>query len=143
MIFICGLKGKLEGNGNRKSDLNKILIPWGARRLGEFAIGTNKRVQSYMNNVLFDEKCTARFIGALGEAYEECRDSTIGDSYGHCERYDPKGEVALLLMEKLFLRMGRFSSGRCWYRSYRSFHQIKAMSTAQSDRQQVFLTCHV
>lgn len=54
--------------------LHKILdTDEGARRLGEFAIGTNKGVQNYMHNVLFDEKMYGTVHMALGEAYEECK----------------------------------------------------------------------
>lgn len=45
----------------------------GARRLGEFAIGTNANIQNYMYNVLFDEKIQGTVHMAVGEAYEECR----------------------------------------------------------------------
>ena len=45
----------------------------GARRLGEFAIGTNPGVRTYQNNVLFDEKMLGTVHMALGQAYEECR----------------------------------------------------------------------
>ncbi len=45
----------------------------GARRLGEFAIGTNPGIQNYMYNVLFDEKIQGTVHMALGEAYEECK----------------------------------------------------------------------
>jgi aminopeptidase len=44
----------------------------GARRLGEFAIGGNKGVTSYMNNVLFDEKMYGTLHMALGHAYTDC-----------------------------------------------------------------------
>jgi len=44
----------------------------GARRLGEFAIGTNAGVRKYLNNVLFDEKMLGTVHMALGQAYEEC-----------------------------------------------------------------------
>lgn len=44
----------------------------GARRLGEFAIGTNANVRKYMHNVLFDEKMLGTVHMALGQAYEEC-----------------------------------------------------------------------
>lgn len=54
--------------------LHKILdTDEGARRLGEFAIGTNKGIQNYMYNVLFDEKIYGTIHMALGEAYEECK----------------------------------------------------------------------
>lgn len=54
--------------------LNEILnTDEGARRLGEFAIGTNPGIKNYMFNVLFDEKIQGTIHMALGEAYEECK----------------------------------------------------------------------
>jgi aminopeptidase len=64
---------KAEASENQDF-LNKILdTDAGSRRLGEFAIGTNKMVKTYMNNVLFDEKMYGTVHMAIGEAYEECR----------------------------------------------------------------------
>ena len=45
----------------------------GARFLGEFAIGTNKMIQQYMYNTLFDEKMAGTIHMAVGQAYEECK----------------------------------------------------------------------
>ncbi len=69
-------KGKVvKATASENQDfLNKILdTDEGARRLGEFAIGTNPQVENYMNNVLFDEKMRGTVHMALGEAYEECK----------------------------------------------------------------------
>jgi aminopeptidase len=71
--FKDGLVVKAEASENQDF-LNKILdTDAGSRRLGEFAIGTNKMVKTYMNNVLFDEKMYGTVHMAIGEAYEECR----------------------------------------------------------------------
>ena len=75
-IHLWFAKGKVvKATASENQDfLTKILdTDPGARRLGEFAIGTNKRVRSYMNNVLFDEKMYGTVHMALGEAYEECK----------------------------------------------------------------------
>jgi len=69
-------KGKVvrADASENKDFLIKILdTDEGARRLGEFAIGMNPGIQTYMNNVLFDEKIQGTVHMALGEAYEECR----------------------------------------------------------------------
>lgn len=44
----------------------------GARRVGEFAIGTNDGVQVFTRNILFDEKIKGTVHLALGHAYPEC-----------------------------------------------------------------------
>jgi aminopeptidase len=43
----------------------------GARRLGEFAFGTNPGIQSFTKNTLFDEKIGGTLHMALGRAYPE------------------------------------------------------------------------
>ncbi len=52
--------------------LNHILgIDEGAKRLGEFAIGTNPGITKFTKNILFDEKLTGTIHCALGNAFEE------------------------------------------------------------------------
>ena len=41
----------------------------GARRLGEFALGTNTGVDRHTRNVLFDEKMAGTMHCALGQSY--------------------------------------------------------------------------
>jgi aminopeptidase len=43
----------------------------GARRLGEFAFGTNDGITQFTKNVLFDEKIGGTCHMALGRAYPE------------------------------------------------------------------------
>lgn len=43
----------------------------GARHLGEFAIGTNKDIDRFTGNILFDEKIGGSFHMALGAGYPE------------------------------------------------------------------------
>ncbi len=45
----------------------------GARYLGEMAIGTNRGIQKYTLNMLFDEKIGDTIHCALGNAYPECK----------------------------------------------------------------------
>ncbi len=44
----------------------------GARRVGEFAIGLNRGIQTFTKNILFDEKIHGTIHMALGKAYPEC-----------------------------------------------------------------------
>ncbi len=44
----------------------------GARRVGEFAIGLNRGIQTFTKNILFDEKIYGTIHMALGKAYPEC-----------------------------------------------------------------------
>ena len=43
----------------------------GARRVGEFAIGTNDGIQQFTHQILFDEKIGGSFHMALGNGYPE------------------------------------------------------------------------
>jgi aminopeptidase len=43
----------------------------GARRLGEFGIGTNDRIRTFTNNMLFDEKMAGTIHAAIGLGYPE------------------------------------------------------------------------
>lgn len=43
----------------------------GARALGEIAIGTNRQIQTFTSNILFDEKIGGTFHAALGMGYPE------------------------------------------------------------------------
>jgi aminopeptidase len=61
--------------------LDKLLaIDEGARRLGEFGIGTNSAIKVFTNNMLFDEKISGTIHVAAGEAPPETgavKDSAI------------------------------------------------------------------
>lgn len=46
-------------------------IDKGARRLGELGIGTNRKIQRFIKNILFDEKIGGTIHLALGNAYAE------------------------------------------------------------------------
>jgi aminopeptidase len=43
----------------------------GARYLGEFAIGTNKKIQRFIRNILFDEKIGGTIHLAVGNGFPE------------------------------------------------------------------------
>jgi len=49
--------------------LDKIMQIPGARRFGEAAIGTNKRIDRFTRNILFDEKIGGTIHMAIGQSY--------------------------------------------------------------------------
>jgi len=49
----------------------------GARRVGEFAIGTNDRIDRFTGQILFDEKIGGSFHMALGAGYPETRSENV------------------------------------------------------------------
>lgn len=55
----------------------------GARYIGEFGIGTNRRITQYIKDTLFDEKIGGSIHLALGSAYEKCMPENVeGNSSG-------------------------------------------------------------
>lgn len=67
-------KGKVVQAKASKNEkfLNTILTQdEGASRLGEIAIGTNYKIQTFTKNILFDEKIGGTFHAALGMGYPE------------------------------------------------------------------------
>jgi aminopeptidase len=76
---VHGLELRFEGGKvveakaeHNESFLQEMLgLDEGARRLGEFAIGTNKGIQRFIRNVLFDEKIAGTMHIALGSSYFE------------------------------------------------------------------------
>ena len=53
--------------------LRQILaIDDGARRIGEFGVGVNDRIDRFVGDILFDEKIGGTIHLALGRAYAEC-----------------------------------------------------------------------
>ena len=58
--------------GRNEAELNRLLDgDEGARRIGEFGVGTNYAIQQFTSNILFDEKIGGSIHLALGEGYSE------------------------------------------------------------------------
>ncbi len=64
----------VEFSAEKNETLLKSMIETdeGARRLGELGIGTNRGIQRFTKNILFDEKIDGTIHLALGRAYKEC-----------------------------------------------------------------------
>jgi aminopeptidase len=64
----------VEYSAERNKELLKSMIETdeGAKRLGELGIGTNRSIQKFTKNILFDEKIGGTIHLALGRAYKEC-----------------------------------------------------------------------
>ncbi|MGQ9543028.1 MAG: aminopeptidase [Candidatus Bathyarchaeia archaeon] len=59
---------------SKNSDFLEAMIKTdpGSRRVGEFGIGTNMRIDRFTRNILFDEKICGTVHLAIGKAYREC-----------------------------------------------------------------------
>ncbi len=63
-----------EASAEKNEDLlhERLETDEGARRLGEFGIGTNFDIDRFTRNILFDEKIGGTIHLALGSAYRDC-----------------------------------------------------------------------
>ncbi|HEY70171.1 MAG TPA: aminopeptidase [Anaerolineae bacterium] len=69
--FEQGMVVKATAEKNQDYLLQMLDIDEGARRLGEFAIGTNKMINRFIKNILFDEKIGGTIHLALGASFAE------------------------------------------------------------------------
>lgn len=69
LTFKEGLVTEASAESGQDYLLSMLDIDKGARRMGEFAIGTNTGVTRITRNTLFDEKIAGTMHCALGEAY--------------------------------------------------------------------------
>ena len=69
LLFEGGVVTQASAEVGEDFLLAMISLDEGARRLGEFAIGTNPGVERVTRNVLFDEKIAGTIHCALGNAY--------------------------------------------------------------------------
>lgn len=67
-------KGKLVSatSSDEQEFLSEIVSKSGANTIGEFALGINKDMTRFCNDILFDEKIYGTMHIALGRAYKEC-----------------------------------------------------------------------
>ncbi len=68
-------KGEIvDYSATKNEDLLRAMINTdeGSRRLGELGIGTNRGINRFTKNILFDEKMAGTIHLALGNAYKEC-----------------------------------------------------------------------
>jgi len=81
----------------------------GARRLGEFAIGTNNGVQVMTRSILFDEKIGGSIHMALGRSYEESKGKN--DSIIHWDMVHSMKQGGRIIIDgELFYESGEFKA---------------------------------
>jgi aminopeptidase len=79
----------------------------GARRLGEFGIGTNNMITRFTKNILFDEKIGGTIHVALGHGYPDT--GSENESAIHWDFLcDMKGGGQILVDGQPFYDSGRF-----------------------------------
>ncbi|MBN2554627.1 MAG: aminopeptidase [Anaerolineales bacterium] len=80
----------------------------GARYLGEFAIGTNKRINRFIKNILFDEKIGGTIHMAVGAGYPET--GSVNQSAIHWDMIcDMRDGGQIIVDDELFYESGEFT----------------------------------
>jgi aminopeptidase len=105
--FEGGVAVEASAARNEAFLLSQLNIDDGARRVGEFAIGTNNGVDVMTRSILFDEKIGGSIHMALGRSYEEAKgknQSTIHWDMVH--NMKDGGEIHI--DGELFYRAGEF-----------------------------------
>jgi len=82
----------------------------GARRLGEFAIGTNWDIQQFTGSILFDEKIGGTVHMAVGQGYGET--GSVNNSDVHWDMIcDMRQGGEIVVDGTLFYKDGQFMVG--------------------------------
>ena len=82
----------------------------GAKRLGELGIGTNRGIDVFTKNMLFDEKMGDTIHLALGRSYPYCvgEDREQNESAVHVDMIKDRSEGVLKVDDKLIMENGKF-----------------------------------
>ncbi|MFP3854113.1 MAG: aminopeptidase [Anaerolineales bacterium] len=103
-------KGKVVEAKAEKNEafLKEMLaVDEGASYLGEWAIGTNDRIDRFIKNILFDEKIGGTIHMAIGAGYPET--GSVNDSAIHWDMICDMGDDGQIYVDdELFYRGGKF-----------------------------------
>jgi aminopeptidase len=107
LTFENGLVTQATAEKNETYLLSKLDTDPGARRLGEFAIGTNNDIQQFTGSILFDEKIGGTVHMAVGQGYPET--GSVNESAIHWDMIcDMRAGGEILVDGELFYRDGQF-----------------------------------
>jgi len=105
--FKAGRVEQATASKNEEYLLSQIDLDPGARFLGEFAIGTNRMVDRFTRNILFDEKIGGTIHMALGAGYAES--GSKNDSLLHWDMIcDMRSGGRIFVDDELFYDSGNF-----------------------------------
>ena len=106
--FKDGKVVKASADKNEDFLIKKLDSDPGARFLGEFAIGTNERIDRFTGQILFDEKIGGSFHLAVGHGYPESL--TENDSAIHWDMIcDLRKGGEIMVDGQLFYKDGKFT----------------------------------
>lgn len=105
--FEAGKVVKASAEKNEEYLRSTLEIDAGAKYVGEFAVGTNKRINRYIKNILFDEKIGGTIHIALGAGYPET--GSVNESAIHWDMICDMREGGQILVDgDLFYESGDF-----------------------------------
>ncbi|MDD4323202.1 MAG: aminopeptidase, partial [Dehalococcoidales bacterium] len=105
--FEKGKVVKASADKNEEFLLSKLDTDEGARRVGEFAFGTNEGITKFTRQILFDEKIGGSFHMALGAGYPET--GSVNKSAIHWDMVcDLRNGGQVWVDNQLFYENGRF-----------------------------------
>ena len=108
--FRDGQVTEASAEGNEEFLLSALNTDPGARRLGEFAIGTNEAIQRFTGSILFDEKIGGTVHMALGQGYPQT--GSQNNSTLHWDMIcDMRHGGEIVVDGKLFYKDGNFLEG--------------------------------
>ncbi|MCL4302681.1 MAG: aminopeptidase [Anaerolineae bacterium] len=110
LVFENGLVTQATADKNESFLLNTLDTDPGARRLGEFAIGTNNDIQRFTGSILFDEKIGGTVHMAVGQGYPQT--GSLNTSTVHWDMIcDMRDGGEIWVDGELFYRNGEFLQG--------------------------------
>ncbi len=105
--FKDGLVVDAKAQANEEFLIATLDTDAGARRLGEFAIGTNRDIQQFTGSILFDEKIGGTVHMAVGQGYGET--GSVNNSFVHWDMIcDMRQGGEIIVDGELFYKNGEF-----------------------------------
>jgi aminopeptidase len=105
--FENGLVVDAKAQTNEQFLISTLDTDPGARRLGEFAIGTNRDIQEFTGSILFDEKIGGTVHMAVGQGYRES--GSVNESLVHWDMIcDMRAGGEIIVDGELFYKDGEF-----------------------------------
>ncbi len=105
--FEHGRVVKASATKNESFLLSMLDIDDGSRYLGEFAVGTNKQMDRFIKDILFDEKIGGTIHMALGAGYPNT--GSVNESSIHWDMLcDMRDGGKIIIDDELFYESGKF-----------------------------------
>ncbi|NLE50275.1 MAG: aminopeptidase [Chloroflexi bacterium] len=105
--FENGLVVDAKAQTNEEFLISTLDTDPGSRRLGEFAIGTNRDIQEFTGSILFDEKIGGTVHMAVGQGYGES--GSVNQSLVHWDMIcDMRDGGEIIVDGELFYKDGEF-----------------------------------